>query len=214
MRRWKCKVCGYIHEADKAPEKCPVCNADRDFFVEVDDKGDEIAEISEIVVEKQVPVQEVKPRTFRDRLVGLALRHHLHPVSVHFPNGVLPVAVVFLAMAIFLGLAVFEEAAFYNMIAVLLVMPLVMATGYLEWQKRYKGAKTVLFITKISCSLVVLVSLIVLVVWRIIDPTVTGAESVNRLVYLGLSLVMLGAAGIAGFLGGKLVFGARDKTWK
>ncbi len=210
MRRWKCKVCGYVHEGgDEAPEKCPVCNAERIHFVEVDGNGDKLTVAGEKVTEP--PVQEIKPRTFRDKLVDQVLKHHLHPVSVHFPNGVLPVAVVFLALAVLLGLTAFKEAAFYNMIAVLLVMPLVMGSGYLEWQRRYKGAKTVLFITKISCSLIVLVSLLILVVWRIVDPTVTDVGSANRLIYLFLSLIMLGAAGIAGSLGGKLVFGARDK---
>ncbi|RPH41083.1 MAG: DUF2231 domain-containing protein [Desulfobulbaceae bacterium] len=207
MRRWKCKVCGYIHEADEAPEKCPVCNADKIHFVEVDDKGDEIALISEIVVE--VPVQEVKPKTFRDRLAALVLKLHLHPIAVHFPNGVLPVAVIFVALAILLGLATFKEAAFYNMVFVLLTMPLVMVTGYVEWQKRYKGAKTALFMTKIFCSLAVLICLLILVVWRLVDPTVADAGSVNRMIYLGISLAMLAAAGIAGHLGGKLVFGSR-----
>ena len=214
MRKWKCKVCGYVHEGDEAPEKCPVCNADRIHFVEVDGNGDEIPVISEKFSEKVIepPVQEIKPRrTFRDKLGAQVLKHHLHPISVHFPNGVLPVAVVFISLAIILDLGAFKEAAFYNMVFVLLAMPLVMTTGYLEWQKRYKGAKTMLFITKIICSLIVLVSLLTLVVWRIIDPTVADAGSINRLVYLGLSLAMLAAAGIAGHLGGKLVFGARDK---
>ena len=214
MPRWKCKVCGYTHEGDAAPEKCPVCGADRIRFVEVDEHGDEIPVVGELVLE--TPTQEViqKPRTFRERLVSLVLKHHLHPVSVHFPNGVLPVAVIFLALTILLGLTTFMEAAFYNLIAVLLVMPLVMITGYLEWQRRYEGAKTILFITKISCALVVLVSLLILVVWRIVDPTVGDAESANRLAYFSLSLVMLGAAGIAGFLGRKLVFDVRDKSSK
>ncbi len=38
-RRWKCEVCGYIHEGDAPPAKCPVCGAPRDDFVEVDAEG-------------------------------------------------------------------------------------------------------------------------------------------------------------------------------
>ncbi len=93
---------------------------------------------------------------------------------------------------------------------VLLTMPLVLVTGYLEWQRRYQGAKTVLFLTKISCALVVLASLLILVIWRIVNPAVTDPGSADRLIYLGISLVMLAAAGTAGFLGGRLVFGARN----
>lgn len=32
MKKWKCTVCGYIHEGDEAPEKCPVCNHPQAFF--------------------------------------------------------------------------------------------------------------------------------------------------------------------------------------
>ena len=29
---WKCRVCGQIIEADKAPEKCPVCDHPQEYF--------------------------------------------------------------------------------------------------------------------------------------------------------------------------------------
>ncbi|MDR2860035.1 MAG: NADH peroxidase, partial [Mediterranea sp.] len=25
MKKFRCSVCGYIHEGDTAPEKCPLC---------------------------------------------------------------------------------------------------------------------------------------------------------------------------------------------
>ena len=30
--KWVCTVCGYVHEGDTAPEKCPVCNAPAEKF--------------------------------------------------------------------------------------------------------------------------------------------------------------------------------------
>ena len=35
MKLWKCSVCGYIHEGDEAPDKCPKCGAPKDKFVEL-----------------------------------------------------------------------------------------------------------------------------------------------------------------------------------
>lgn len=29
---WKCRVCGYVHEADSAPKACPVCKVDQSNF--------------------------------------------------------------------------------------------------------------------------------------------------------------------------------------
>lgn|SRR5574344_225815 len=34
-KKFKCKVCGYIYEGDKAPEKCPVCQAPSSQFEEI-----------------------------------------------------------------------------------------------------------------------------------------------------------------------------------
>ncbi|MDD7718870.1 MAG: NADH peroxidase [Eubacteriaceae bacterium] len=33
MMKWVCTVCGYVHEGDAAPEKCPVCKVPADKFV-------------------------------------------------------------------------------------------------------------------------------------------------------------------------------------
>ena len=102
-----------------------------------------------------------------------------------------------------------EYSAYYNLIFVLIMLPVVMLTGFIEWQKRYKGIKTPIFITKIICSIIVIASANVLVLWRVIDPAVASVGSPSPLMYLGIAAVMLGAAGIAGHLGGKLVFGTR-----
>ena len=32
MKKWKCKVCGYIHEGDSAPEFCPICKQPSSAF--------------------------------------------------------------------------------------------------------------------------------------------------------------------------------------
>lgn len=34
MKKFVCSVCGYVHEGDAAPEKCPVCNAPASKFTE------------------------------------------------------------------------------------------------------------------------------------------------------------------------------------
>jgi len=27
MKKWRCMVCGYVHEGESAPDKCPRCGA-------------------------------------------------------------------------------------------------------------------------------------------------------------------------------------------
>ena len=33
MAKYVCSVCGYVHEGDEAPDKCPVCQAPKEKFV-------------------------------------------------------------------------------------------------------------------------------------------------------------------------------------
>ena len=33
MAKWVCSVCGYVHEGDAAPERCPVCKAPAEKFI-------------------------------------------------------------------------------------------------------------------------------------------------------------------------------------
>lgn len=32
MKLWQCSICGYVHEAERAPDNCPVCGKPRDRF--------------------------------------------------------------------------------------------------------------------------------------------------------------------------------------
>ena len=38
-RKWKCSICGYIHEADELPDdfKCPLCGVGREYFELIED---------------------------------------------------------------------------------------------------------------------------------------------------------------------------------
>ena len=38
-RKWKCSICGYIHEADELPDdfKCPLCGVGKEYFELVED---------------------------------------------------------------------------------------------------------------------------------------------------------------------------------
>ena len=209
-RYWKCTVCGYIHEGEGPPDECPRCKASWDKFVEVDAEGKEIGQKGPVAKglppKKTADTKEVKKKSL---IVRLNAKLHLHPISVHTPNGVLPLALLLLVRFIFLRIKSFETASYYNMVFTLAVMPVVLTTGFMEWKDRFNSAKTLLFLTKIFCAAVVTVSLAALVLWRFIMPDVAGPESPYRWIYLGLAVVMVGAAGIAGHLGGKLVFNSR-----
>ena len=138
-------------------------------------------------------------------ITGLMTKHKAHPISVHIPNGVIPVAVLFLVMSFIFEAMGFARASFYNLVVVALAMPMVLFSGFVDWKAKYKGAMTKVFKRKIAMGLIVFVLSWALVAWGLLDPGVSEA-GFGRYAFLAVLLVMLGATGYAGNLGGKLVF--------
>ncbi len=209
MKKWKCTVCGYIHTGEEPPDICPVCGADKSEFVEVTEEKSKAAdEETTASVELQ---EEPQKTTNLGKVTDLMLKFHIHPISVHMPNGLIPVAFLFFGLAAFFQLSSFDLPGFYNLIFVLLTMPVVLYTGYLEWVKRYKGARTPIFITKIICGVVVMVTLVFCILWRFVDPEVTDPSSPARWVFLLFLGIMVAATVIGGHLGGKLALENRGR---
>lgn len=198
MKKWMCGVCGYSVVAEEPPEICPVCGADKKLFELIEDNSEQTTGASS-------PNQSYS-NDFKQTVYGFAKKmirqHHLHPISVHIPNGVVPVSFIFVLLSVISGgIASLEKAAFLNFVFVLLAMPAVAFTGYTDWKEKYSGAMTKVFKTKMICAAVLTSSLFVAVIWRAVDATAGSSW-----LYLMLNAVILGSAGIAGFMGGKLVF--------
>lgn len=228
MKKWECTICSYIHEGDAPPDECPVCGADKSAFVEVVDKAEteqgkaaspenetsattEAASTEASTDTPPLQTPAASPNLWAALLAKgteLILKHHLHPIAVHSPNGIMPMAFTFLLIAALLGLTSFDAAALYSLVFILISMPVVIFTGYIAWKNRYRGALTPIFKIKITCSAIMLFSLVVLICWRALDPQVVLTSGL-RWLYLLVALVALGAAGMAGHLGGKLIMGTR-----
>jgi len=218
MKKWQCTVCGYIHTGDEPPETCPICGADKSQFIEITEVKEETKEEtkekpaadktaeSESDDQAATPSPPPPPLFSFDSITHLMIKHHLHPITVHFPNGVIPVAVAFIFLAVIFQFGGLAKASFYNMVFVLLTLPVVLFTGYNEWKQKYQGAMTNIFMIKIISAAVVSATAVIIVLWYLIAPEVLQVSSGMRTVFLLLHLIMLAAIGIAGHLGGKLVF--------
>lgn len=207
MKKWECTICGYIHEGQTPPDECPVCGADSTMFVEVTEQ-EESEKTDQVAAEKEQTQETTAPATLMEKATALILQFHLHPITVHTPNGIIPFAFILLILTPLFGIISFEKAAFYSLVFVLLNMPPVLFTGYITWQKKYKGALTSLFKLKIGASIAATSLLTLLVIWRLVQPEVMSTPSSGRIIYILLALLLLAAVGIAGHMGGKLVFGA------
>lgn len=233
-KKWKCTVCGYIHTGLTPPDICPVCGADRSLFVLLPaDEAELIKKPALQAVEKTqliesspadvstpehdalMPEPSTKPspvsRTFTT-ITNLMAKLHGHPISVHIPNGVLPVAFLFLLLGIVFDSEKLLLVSHYNLVFVLLAMPLVLFSGYNDWRLRLGGAMTRVIKTKMICGGTVTILSLILVVWRVIDPSILDPWSSGRFIYSSIFAVALVAAAVAGFYGGKLIqFPGDDK---
>ncbi len=218
MKVWQCTVCNYIHKGDAPPEKCPVCGVDASKFIEIDE-----ADIPEKKPKKIIPAKKTaetkpqpgvsetpaaealfEPETIFEKIQFFLMKHHAHPVSVHSPNGILPAVVIFWILAWISGYDLLAKVACVNMIFVVISLPFVVFTGIIEWKNKYNSAMTIIFKLKILAASLTTASCIINLAWYLFDPDILSSS--KAWVFILTNIFMLAAAGLAGLLGGKLVF--------
>jgi uncharacterized membrane protein len=212
MKKWQCTVCKYIHQGDAPPEKCPICGVPASKFILLADEGQAAAgektpaseAKKKAAAAKTAPAPEPEPKTAYDKLVRFMVKHHAHPVSVHMPNGLVPVSVVLFILAWLFGTTLFVKAGFINLVFVVLSLPLVLYSGVMEWKKKYNSGMTLIFKIKILAAATTTTACLICVVWYMIDPGVLASS--KAWAFILINLIMLAGAGIAGHMGGKLVF--------
>ena len=67
MKKFVCQICGYVHEGDSAPEKCPVCGAAAEKFTE---QAGEMTWVAEHVVGVAKGVDEEVLQGLRENFQG------------------------------------------------------------------------------------------------------------------------------------------------
>ena len=231
MRTWQCTICKYIHHGDEPPEKCPICKADASKFIEIfeegaspetppvkktesvatgpsspDTQGTQDNEDASPSTPPKQPAQKIlSPAETVGGLKGFLIRHHAHPICVHTPNGVLPLVMILWVLAWqFPDYEFFKPAAIINQIFVLLSLPVVIYTGIVEWGVKYLKASTWMFRLKIFSAVLTSGLCIATLVWYFLDKEILTKP--NAWIFIALNVAMVLCAGIAGHIGGKLVF--------
>ena len=184
-KKWKCTVCGYLHEGPEPPESCPRCGADASEFI---------------------PLAEEKLNLLHDLWQTLVV----HAVAAHFPNGLMPVAVFFFALGLVMVNPHLEPASYYLVLLVLAVVPVSVASGIYDWRKRFGGTQALIFYKKIALAVVLFLLGLAAVALHRSLPDFTQASGMLRLLYGGLLFAMLGCVVLLGHYGGKLAFKWKD----
>jgi uncharacterized membrane protein len=184
-RRWRCTVCGYIHEGNTPPEFCPVCGADQSLFVPVD----------------------AEPGLFRD----LVENFRLHSVAAHFPCGLLPSCVLLLLAFFVTAEPALESAVYWLLLLALTVAPVSLISGLYVWRKHFEGRRAAIFIKKICLALTLLLFGVAATSLRSADPELMLSFSWRSWLYLTCFGGMFGCVVLLGHYGSKLVFQAHGR---
>ena len=202
------------------PAKCPVCNVGSEKFKEIDEasipdkrvrrnqtpkkRTENQSSPQGAGISDKTPVNDSDKKTFFNNLKNVLIKHHAHPVSVHTPNGIIPAAVLLWVLSWIFDSQLMAKVAAINMVFVIVALPFVIFTGVLEWQKKYNGAMTLVFKLKFLAAALTTVTCIISLIWYFLDPNILTTP--KAWVFIIINLTMLVATGVAGHIGGKLVF--------
>jgi len=132
---------------------------------------------------------------------------HLHPVFLHFPQALFPVAFAALCIYLLTGIREFESGAFVAALFGAMAAPVTTATGFFDWWNRYQAYMTSVFKIKITGSFVLMALAGPAVLLRVFHPDLPLLPLGGlRWVYFGLLAACTATCVVLGHYGGKLVF--------
>jgi uncharacterized membrane protein len=132
---------------------------------------------------------------------------YLHPVFVHFPQALFPVAFAAFGFYLLTGIREFETGAFVASLFGALAAPLTTATGFFDWWNRYQAYLTSVFKIKITGSFVLMALAVPAVLLRAFHPDLAVLPLAGLgWAYFGLLAACTATCVVLGHYGGKLVF--------
>lgn len=182
-KRWKCTVCGYIHEGNEPPEHCPICGADKTKFIPLDAEDNSL---------------------FHEMISVFKF----HPVLAHFPGGLMPTAAIFLVLYLITKQPDIEKAAFWLVLVLTLVVPLSIGTGIHDWIKYFGNKRAPVFYKKLGLALTLLTLGLLATALRYEHSSLLMTDSWHRWLYLLCLLGMLISVSFLGHYGSILAFQA------
>jgi uncharacterized membrane protein len=130
---------------------------------------------------------------------------HWHVLFVHFPISFFGVAFGFQVLHLFFAPACFTLSSTVVLIAGTLMMIPTTISGWRSWKSNYRGAQTYIFKRKITISIMMLATSVMLVSWRLSFYSIfTEEPQAAHWIYMaGITLLIAGAVA-EGYHGGKL----------
>jgi len=134
------------------------------------------------------------------------LRRHPHPMTVHFPIVFTLSTSVFNILYLITGIKSLETTALHCLAAGILFTAVGIATGIYTWWLNYMAQPMRPVKIKIPLTLTLLVTQIILFIWRISDPTVLDSIQGVSILYLLLVLALIPMIMVIGWFGASMTF--------
>ncbi len=132
---------------------------------------------------------------------------YFHPILVHFPQALFPVAFASFAVYLATGAGHFEAGAYIAAAFGALAAPFTTVGGFLDWKFRYQAYMTSVFRIKIVGAFVLIALSVPAVVLRSLVPGVAALPLAGAgYAYAGLLAACAATCVVLGHYGGKLVF--------
>jgi uncharacterized membrane protein len=132
---------------------------------------------------------------------------HLHPIFVHFPQALFPVAFGAFCLYFATGVREFEASSFFCALIGLLAAPVTTATGFFDWWNRYQAYLTSVFKIKITGSIILIALGASAALLRVFHPDLAVLPlGALGWAYFGLLAACTATCVVLGHYGGKLVF--------
>jgi len=132
---------------------------------------------------------------------------YTHPMFVHFPQALFPVAFASFLLYLTTGHPEFEVGAFVAVGFGTVASPATTLTGFIDWKVNYKGYMTPVFRNKIIGAFVLISLSVPALALRWLTPSITHLPlSGSGWAYAALLAGCAATCVVLGRIGGKLVF--------
>jgi len=169
---------------------------------------DVLARYPQVGVLKKEAVEEQKIPQPIDWLITKfpMLRRHPHPMTVHFPIAFIFSTPIFNILYLITGIKSFELTALHCLAGGILFTMVGITTGIYTWWLNYMAKPLRAVKVKIPLTLIMLVTEVVIFVWRILEPDILNSIHIGSIGYVLLVLALIPMVTVVGWFGASMTF--------
>ncbi len=134
------------------------------------------------------------------------LRRHPHPMTVHFPIVFVFSTTFFNVLYLITGVKSFELTALHCLAGGILFTIVGITTGIYTWWLNYMAKPLKAVKIKLPLAIIMLVTEVVIFIWRIMIPAVLDSVHIGSIIYILLVLSLVPMITVIGWYGASMTF--------